>query len=100
MLPSKWRQFESSIFSKMSLLAQQYNAVNLAQGFPDFDGPELIKEAAIQAIRQGQNQYAPSPGVLELRQALATHQQQQYSLEYDPHDEITIFSGATEAIYC
>ncbi len=67
MQPSRWRKFETSIFSKMSQLAQTYQAVNLAQGFPDFDGPQQIKEAAIQAIKADKNQYAPSYGVLELR---------------------------------
>ncbi len=100
MVLSRWRPFELSIFSKMSQLAAAHNAVNLAQGFPDFDGPPEIKEAAIQAIRAGKNQYAPATGILELRQALAKNQAQETGVEYDPQTEVTIFSGATEAIYC
>lgn len=100
MVSSRWRPFELSIFSKMSQLAATHNAVNLAQGFPDFDGPQEIKEAAIQAIRQGRNQYAPATGILELRQALAKAQTAETGCEYDPQTEVTIFSGATEAIYC
>lgn len=84
----------------MSQLAAAHKAVNLAQGFPDFDGPPAIKEAAIQAIRSGQNQYAPSIGIPELREALARHQKQRFGLDYNPQTETTVFSGATEAIFC
>jgi N-succinyldiaminopimelate aminotransferase len=95
-----WKSFESSIFSEISQLADQYQAVNLAQGFPDFDGPEEIKEAAIQAIRNGHNQYAPSYGLMELRRRLCDRQSKIYGVTYKPDTECTIFSGATEAIYC
>lgn len=81
-------------------MASQHNAFNLAQGFPDFDGPDIFKEAAIEAIRKGRNQYAPSIGVPELRQALASLQNSFYRLNYDPDTETTIFSGATEALFC
>ena len=100
MLESRWGAFSSSIFSKMSLLAASHKAVNLAQGFPDFDGPELIKEAAIAAIRGHYNQYAPSIGLGELRQHLVQRQTTQYGLSYDVAQEVTVFSGATEAIFC
>ncbi|MBC7661639.1 MAG: aminotransferase class I/II-fold pyridoxal phosphate-dependent enzyme [Chitinophagaceae bacterium] len=100
MQTSRWQKFETSIFSKMSQLAQTHQAVNLAQGFPDFDGPQAIKDAAIQAIRGDKNQYAPAYGVLELRKALAERQKDSYSLDYNPQDEVTVFSGATEAIFC
>jgi len=95
-----WKPFESSIFSEVSQLAQKHNAVNLAQGFPDFDGPKEVKDAAVAAIQDGFNQYAPSAGILELRRSLAKRQKKQYSVSYEPEDEVTIFSGATEALFC
>ncbi len=97
---TRWRKYETSIFSKMTQLAQTFHAVNLAQGFPDFDGPMQIKEAAIQAIRGDKNQYAPSIGVADLRKAIADRQRENYSLDYNPQDEVTVFSGATEALFC
>ncbi len=100
MLTSRWQAFSSSIFSKMSQMAAAHQAVNLAQGFPDFDGPDVIKEAAIQAIRGSFNQYAPSTGLGELRRQLAKRQAEQYGLNYDFASEVTVFSGATEAIFC
>lgn len=84
----------------MTHRAQTAGAINLAQGFPDFDGPEVIKQAAINAINSGQNQYAPMPGLPRLRELLAQHQSRKYQLHYDPATEITIYSGATEAIFC
>jgi N-succinyldiaminopimelate aminotransferase len=100
MLATRWQAFSSSIFSKMSQMAAAHQAVNLAQGFPDFDGPAAIKEAAIQAIRGNFNQYAPSTGLGELRRQLAKRQAEQYGLPYDFASEVTVFSGATEAIFC
>jgi N-succinyldiaminopimelate aminotransferase len=100
MLASRWQAFSSSIFSKMSQMAAAHQAVNLAQGFPDFDGPAAIKEAAIQAIRGNFNQYAPSTGLGELRRQLANRQAEHYGLSYDFASEVTVFSGATEAIFC
>jgi len=100
MQQSRWHKFETSIFSKMTQLAQTYQAVNLAQGFPDFDGPQQIKDAAVHAINSDKNQYAPSYGVLELRKALANREKENYTLDYNPQDEVTVFSGATEAIFC
>ncbi len=100
MQQSRWHKFETSIFSKMSQLAQTYQAVNLAQGFPDFDGPQQIKDAAIQAINSDKNQYAPSPGLLDLRKAIANRAKDNYTLDFNPQDEVTVFSGATEAIFC
>lgn len=84
----------------MSQKATQLGAINLAQGFPNFDGPEQIKDAACRAIRDGYNQYAPAPGILPLREALARHQLQKSGLSFDPGSEITVFSGATEALFC
>ncbi len=92
------QSFGTSIFTEISALAVQHQAVNLGQGFPDFAGPALIKEAAIKAIQSDQNQYAPSPGLPLLREAIAQSYVHSYGLHYDPRTEITITSGATEAL--
>lgn len=91
---------KESIFSTMTSLAGQYNAINLSQGFPDFDGPNWIKDLAQEAISNGKNQYAPSAGIIELRETISDNFQQFYQLKYDPSSEITITNGATEAIFC
>ncbi len=82
----------------MTALAVEHDAVNLGQGAPDFDGPVFIKEAAIAAIRRGDNQYCPTSGVPDLRAAIAHHQERFYGLAFDPECEVTIYAGATEAI--
>ena len=92
------RPFGESIFTTMTRMANECQAINLSQGFPDFDGPDWLKEMAVQAIRQGPNQYAASPGNPALRQALAGKAAHDYGLQYDPDAEITVCSGATEAI--
>ena len=97
---TKWDHIGTSIFSVMTQKANAAQAINLAQGFPDFDGPTEIKEAAIAAIRNGHNQYAPAFGIPGLRTAMAQHQAKRTGLTYDPDREVTVFSGATEAIYC
>lgn len=96
----KWDHFGTSIFSVMTQKALAAGAVNLAQGFPDFDGPEAIKDAAIKAIKGGLNQYAPAPGLPGLRTLLAARQLKRTGLSFDPDTEVTVLSGATEAIYC
>ncbi len=88
----------TTIFAEMSALAARTGAVNLGQGFPDTDGPESVIEAAVEALREGRNQYAPGIGVPELRQAIAEHQQRFYGLDYDPDAEVLVTTGATEAI--
>ena len=92
--------FGVSIFTEMSALARQYQAVNLSQGFPDFDSPQWIREEAQQEIAADHNQYAISFGATSLRQAIAAKQKAFYDLTYDPDSEITVTSGATEAIFC
>lgn len=82
----------------MSALATRTGAVNLGQGFPDYDGPAEVLGAAIQAIKDGHNQYPPGPGIPALRQAIAAHQQRFYGLAYDPDREVLVTAGATEAI--
>jgi len=82
----------------MSALAVRTGAINLGQGFPDEDGPAEVLEAAVAAIRDGENQYPPSTGIPQLRQAVAEHQRRFYGLEVDPDREVLITAGATEAI--
>ncbi len=91
--------FGESIFTPMSRLAHQAGAVNLGQGFPDFDGPDIIVDAALEAMRTGQNQYAPSHGVARLRHAIAAKVRRFNGLVFDAEAEVTVFSGATEAIF-
>ncbi|MEV6131608.1 pyridoxal phosphate-dependent aminotransferase [Streptomyces violaceusniger] len=91
--------FGTTIFAEMSALAVRTGAINLGQGFPDTDGPEEVREAAVRALRDGRgNQYPPGPGVPELRTAVADHQRRWYGLGFDPDTEVLITAGATEAI--
>ncbi|MFE3633695.1 pyridoxal phosphate-dependent aminotransferase [Streptomyces sp. NPDC059168] len=92
-------EFGTTIFAEMSALAASTGAINLGQGFPDTDGPEQIREAAVRALRDGRgNQYPPGPGVPELRAAIAAHQLRRYGLSYDTDTEVLVTAGATEAI--
>ncbi|MCT9008363.1 pyridoxal phosphate-dependent aminotransferase [Streptomyces rhizosphaerihabitans] len=92
-------EFGTTIFAEMSALAMSTGSINLGQGFPDTDGPEEIREAAVRALRDGRgNQYPPGPGVPELRTAIAAHQKRHYGLSYDPDTEVLVTAGATEAI--
>ncbi|MBD3229397.1 MAG: aminotransferase class I/II-fold pyridoxal phosphate-dependent enzyme [Candidatus Lokiarchaeota archaeon] len=95
----KLGNIETSIFSVMTAMANKYNAINLSQGFPDFPGPEFLKKAACQAIMEDKNQYVPSIGIPELREAVSKKYKRFYNLDYDPNEEVTIFSGGTEALY-
>ncbi|MFI0943309.1 pyridoxal phosphate-dependent aminotransferase [Streptomyces sp. NPDC021020] len=89
----------TTIFAEMSALAVETGAINLGQGFPDTDGPESVREAAVRALRDGRgNQYPPGAGVPELRAAIAEHQRRFYGLEFDPDTEVLVTAGATEAI--
>jgi methionine aminotransferase len=98
-LQSKLPATGVSIFSVMSRLAEEQGAINLSQGFPDFDcAPELV-EAVARCMRDGHNQYAPMLGVFTLRQALARKIELLYGHRYDPATEITVTSGATEGIF-
>jgi N-succinyldiaminopimelate aminotransferase len=92
------RGIEPTIFGEMSALAVRTGALNLGQGFPDVDGPAAVVEAAVEALRAGRNQYAPGPGVPELREAVVAHQRRHYGLGLDPLSEVVVTAGATEAI--
>ncbi len=83
----------------MTLLAQRHGAVNLGQGFPDFEGPAHLREALTAAMARGANQYAPMPGVLALREQVARLAGERHGRRVDPGDEVTITSGGTEALY-
>ncbi len=98
MIASRLAPFGTTIFTEMSALAQRTDAVNLGQGFPDTDGPREIIDAVTAAMGAGANQYAPLPGVPELRTAIAEHQHRHYDLDVDPDDGVQVTFGATEAI--
>jgi N-succinyldiaminopimelate aminotransferase len=98
-LTRKLAGFGTTIFTEMTRLADEAGAVNLAQGFPDFDGPELAKRAAVRAVEAGLGQYAPSPGLPALRRALARARARSYGLDYDPDAGVTVGCGATEMVF-
>ena len=98
-LVERLQPFGTTIFAEMSALAVATGSINLGQGFPDTDGPDVVKQAAIEAIASGEyNQYQPGIGIPELRRAIAAHQQRFYGLAYDPDTEVLVTAGATEAI--
>ncbi len=99
MLKRALQPFGESVFTEFTREAVRHQAINLAQGFPDFDGPKAIADAAIAAIRAGKNQYAPSAGLPELRQAIAAKVRRHYGMKVDPDTEVTVLSGASEAIF-
>ncbi len=88
----------TTVFGEISKMAGELGAINLGQGFPDFAGPDIVKEAAKQAIDQNRNQYAPPYGIPRLRNAIAETYKRAYGLEADPETEITVTTGATEAL--
>lgn len=98
-LNNKLPQAGTSIFSVMSSMAQSHNAINLAQGFPDFDCSPELKNLVSKAMDLGHNQYAPMPGLMKLREQIAQKTESLYSAVYNPETEITIVPGATLGIY-
>lgn len=88
----------TTIFEEMSGLARETGAINLGQGFPDDPGPEHIRAKAAEAVLSGYNQYPPMAGLPELRQAVAAHYARSQGLEFDWASEVTVTSGATEAL--
>ena len=97
-LNARLQGYTSTIFSEMSALAIATGSINLGQGFPDVDGPDAIKQAAIRAIEAGHNQYPPLNGIGELRSAIASHQKRYNGLDFVSDTEILVTAGATEAI--
>ncbi|MBI1190248.1 MAG: aminotransferase class I/II-fold pyridoxal phosphate-dependent enzyme [Tepidisphaera sp.] len=94
----RFRSFGKSIFAEMTAMATAHNAVNLSQGFPDFDGPDIARLAAIDAINKGHSQYAPMTGVPVLRQAIARAWARAGRPTIDPDAHITVTAGCSEAI--
>lgn len=97
---SKLPDIGTTIFTIVSRRARELGALNLGQGFPDYDIDPRLAELVGQAMRDGHNQYAPMEGVMVLREAIARKLARVYGLTADPHSEITVTLGATEAIYC
>jgi methionine aminotransferase len=96
---SKLPSLGTTIFSQMSALAQQHQAINLSQGFPDFDGPRYLQERLAFHVAQGANQYAPMTGVPALREAIADKTAELYGYRPDVDSDVTVTAGATEALY-
>ena len=98
-ISSKLPKVGTTIFTKMSELSHKHGALNLSQGFPDFDIDMSLVDHVNKFMNQGHNQYAPMPGLLSLREELASKIFKQYNIEYHPENEITITAGATQAIF-
>ena len=98
-ISSKLPRVGTTIFSTMSKLAMEHNAINLSQGFPDFECPQALVTAVNTAMKEGHNQYAPMPGVMRLREMIAEKTEELYGAKYNPETEITVTAGATQAIY-
>ncbi len=99
MVRSKLPNVGTSIFAVMSELANKHKALNLSQGFPDFDPPSGLLKLVEKNLRKGNNQYAPMPGLISLREKIAKKTEELYGQAFNPDTEITITSGATEAIF-
>jgi methionine aminotransferase len=98
-IASKLPDVGVSIFAVMTRLANEHGAINLSQGFPDFDCDPALVDAVARAMRDGHNQYAPMPGILALRQAIAMKVQRCYGASFDPDTEIQITCGATAGLF-
>ena len=98
-MQSKLPKLGTTIFTVMSKMAQDYGAINLSQGFPDFDCPTRLKELVVQHLNDCKNQYPPMAGIPALRQQIANKVQDYYDYDANPETEITITSGATEALF-
>ncbi|HQQ94998.1 MAG TPA: methionine aminotransferase [Bacteroidia bacterium] len=96
---SKLPHVGTTIFTVMSALAREQGAINLSQGFPDFDCSPKLLELACKYLKAGFNQYAPMPGLIQLRECIAGILSESYGAEYHPESEITVTAGATQAIY-
>lgn len=95
---ARLKPFGATVFTEITRRAVETGAINLGQGFPNFDGPEFVKEAAVAAIRAGHNQYAPSRGIPELVDAIARRFATATGVEIDPEENVTVTSGCTEAL--
>ncbi|WP_109512610.1 pyridoxal phosphate-dependent aminotransferase [Pseudomonas ovata] len=100
MIDSKLPNVGTTIFTTMSQLAAETGALNLSQGFPDFDGPQALRDALSRHVAQGHNQYSPMTGLPALRQQVAAKIQRSYGVKVDFEREVTITPGATQGIFC
>ena len=98
-LQSKLPEVKTSIFSVMTQMCHQENALNLSQGFPDFPSDPILMDLVYKAMKEGKNQYAPMQGIFTLRKAIADKTERLYGATYDPSTDITITAGATQAIF-
>ena len=98
-IETKLPKVGTTIFTVMSQLAMQHKAVNLGQGFPDFDGPEALRAALNRHMHEGKNQYSPMTGVPRLREQIAIKTERMYGRKVSADDEVTVTSGATEALF-
>ena len=98
-IKSKLPKIGTTIFSEMSFLANKHNALNLSQGFPDFKISDELPKLVEKHMRQNKNQYAPMPGVIDLRETLVDILNNNHQVKFDVNSEITITAGATQAIY-
>jgi N-succinyldiaminopimelate aminotransferase len=98
MLARRLQGIPPTIFSEMSALAVRTGSVNLGQGFPDVDGPPGVISRAVEALENGQNQYAPGTGVPALREAIVRHQGRHYGLDLDPDRQVCVTTGCTEGV--
>lgn len=96
---SKLPRVGTTIFTVMSKMAAEHQAINLSQGFPDFESPAELTAEVNKAMKAGHNQYAPMPGLMLLRERIAEKTEACYGAKYDPETEITVTAGATQAIY-
>jgi methionine aminotransferase len=96
----KLAEFGTTIFTVMSKLAHDHGAINLSQGYPDFDGPQELRDRISWHLNHGHNQYAPMAGLPELREQIAVKVQDLYDCSVDPERQVTVTPGATEAIFC
>ncbi len=99
-LETKLPKVGTTIFSVMSQLALEHKAVNLGQGFPDFEPPQALRDAVTRAMAEGRNQYAPGIGIPKLREQIAAKTERLYGHRVSPDTEVTVTSGATEALFC
>ncbi|MCS3470608.1 methionine aminotransferase [Pseudomonas sp. JUb42] len=100
MISSKLPNVGTTIFTVMSQLAAETGAINLSQGFPDFDGPQALRDALSRHVAEGHNQYSPMTGLPALRQQIAAKIARSYGRQVDPDSEVTVTPGATQAIFC
>jgi methionine aminotransferase len=98
-IETKLPKVGTTIFTVMSQLAQEHKAVNLGQGFPDFDGPQAMRDALTAAMNAGRNQYAPMTGLPALREQIAKKTEALYARKVNPDTDVTVTSGATEALF-